>query len=257
MRTEAVAGTQTVRRAVLILKAFTDAQPAWGLSDLARMVGLNKTTTYRLLAALEAEAMVARDREGDQYRLGPEAIALGGRALRSNTLRLASRSELEALARTTGETATLEVLAGSETLILDEVPGQHLVGTQPSIGTRWPVNTTSTGKAILAFLSDAERNTALPRRLPAPMPKSISDRGELFAELARVRTRGYAVQFEELEDDFAAVGAPIFNHAGRVTAAVSVGGPSRRLPQARLRELAPAVQATAGRISAGLGYREG
>ena len=73
-----------------------------GLADLSRLVGLNKTTTYRLLTALESEGMVARNPETEAYRLGPEIITLGGRAMRANDLRLVSRAELERLASSFG-----------------------------------------------------------------------------------------------------------------------------------------------------------
>src|SRR5574341_1438415 len=114
-------GTQAVLRAVALLKSFTDSRPELGLTELARAAGLNKTTVYRMLTALESAGMIVKNHETDLYRLGPEIIALAGRALRSNPLYLASRPELEALARKTGETATLEVLVGAETLTLDEV----------------------------------------------------------------------------------------------------------------------------------------
>src|SRR6185503_19675793 len=91
-------GTQAVLRAVALLKAFTDSQPELGLTALARTAELNKTTAFRMLTALESAGLVVKDHETDSYRLGPEAIALGGRALRSNPLYLASRPELEALA---------------------------------------------------------------------------------------------------------------------------------------------------------------
>ena len=72
------------------MKAFDDERPSWGLSELAREVGLNKTTAFRLLSALESEGMVARQ-ANDTYRLGPEIVVLGGRALRNNDLRSVSR----------------------------------------------------------------------------------------------------------------------------------------------------------------------
>src|SRR3970282_1195809 len=147
-------GAQAVARAIAVLKAFTDSNPQLTLAEITRATRLNRATAYRLLAALEKEGWVARNKESEACRLGPEAITLGARALRANDLRSVSRAELEALAQAAGETATLEVLADGEVLILDEVHGHHLVGSTPSIGTRWPAHATSTGKVLLAHLPE-------------------------------------------------------------------------------------------------------
>ncbi len=248
-------GTQAILRAVALLKAFTDAHPERGLTELARAVGLNKTTAYRLLTALESEGMVMRRAAGDAYRLGPEAVALGGRALRSNNLRLASHVELEALAQHTGETATLEVLSGDQVLILDEVPGPHLIGSTQSVGTRWPAHATSTGKALLAYLTDAQRKDVFQPPLARLTDKTITTLARLRSELAAVRERGYATAIEELESGYVAVGAPLRNHDGQVVAAISVGGPSLRLTADRTADLAEKVIQAADRISERLGFR--
>ncbi len=247
-------GTQAVRRALALLKAFAEAEPELGLSHLAKKAGLNRTTAYRLLTALESEGFVVRHGEGDGYRLGPMAIVLGKWALRANDLRSVSRDELAALARQTRETATLEVLRGQQILILDEALGTHLVGATPSVDTLWPVHATSTGKAILAHLPAAERRTALSLPLERFTEQTITSPEMLEEELARIRAQGYATAFEELEQGYAAVSAPIFDMDDRVVAAISVGGPSVRLAPARLRELAPLVQAAAQRISQRLGH---
>lgn len=248
-------GTQAVLRAVAVLKAFTDDQPELGLAEVARIAGLNRTTAFRLLTALESEGMVTRSASAEGYRLGPEAIALGGRAIRSNTLRTASHDELERLAEATRESATLEVLAGTETLIIDEVLGQFLVGATPSIGTRWPAHTTSTGKAILAHLPVSDLPGALPRRLPTPTANSIASRDLLAEELDLVARQGYAIAIDELELGFAAISAPLFNHERRVVAAISVGGASARLSRAQLKALAPSIVSAAERISRRLGFQ--
>ena len=250
-------GAQTVSRAVALLKAFTDAQPEWSASDLARAAGLNKTTTYRLLKALESEGMLARSPATDAFRLGPEIIALGARALRSIDLRALSRPELEALAHQTGETATLEVLAGDQVLILDEVVSRHPLGSAQAIGTRWPAHATSTGKALLAELSEAERRAILRRPLARLTDKTITTLSALRNEFSRIHERGYATAIEELEAGFIAVGAPVRNHEGRVVAAISVGGPSIRLTEDRLADVAGHVKQAARRISEKLGYRSG
>lgn len=247
-------GTQAVMRAVALLKAFTDARPELGLTDLARAAGLNKTTAFRMLTALESAGLISKNHETDAYRLGPEAIALGGRAIRANHLYLASRPELEALAQKTGETATLEVLVGNETLILDEVLSHYFIGATPSIGTRWPAHTTSTGKILLAQLPDGELGAVAGGRLPKPTVNSIATQPALKRELARVREQGYSVANEELEVGFVAIGAPVRNHEGRVAAAISLGGPSVRLTPERIEELAPRVVQAADRISKRMGY---
>jgi DNA-binding IclR family transcriptional regulator len=247
--TKPYAGTQSVRRAMALLKVFSDERPEWGLSDLARAARLNKTTAYRLLTALEAEGMVARSPVSDAWRLGGEAIAMGARALRSTDLMTVSRPELEALVRQTGETASLEVLAGDEVVILDGVEGPSLVGASSEVGTRWPAHATSTGKVLLAARGRRGRT----RRLAKLTPRTITDPERLERELTRVLEQGWATAIGELEVGYVAVGAAVRDHEGVAIAAISVGGPASRLTEDRIPELARRVVRTADRVSRRLG----
>ena len=244
-------GTQAIARAVAILKAFSDARPRWRVTDLARELELTKPTIVRLLHALEREGMVMRGVSGT-YGLGPGAIALGTLALRSNDLRTTARAELESLAAATGETTTLEVRAGDEILILDEVRVWHLLGTRPDIGTRWPAHATSTGKVFLAF-GDASARRALPARLTKLTRHTVTSAAKLRKELEQVAEQGYATAEEELVEGFVAVAAPIRDHEGQVIAAMSVGGPSVRMTPDRLPKLGKLVRESADRVSAKLG----
>lgn len=246
-------GTQSALRAVRILKAFREA-PELTLSELSRVAALNKTTAYRLLTALQSEGMVARSADGERYRVGPELLALGSRSLGAPHLRLAARAELEALAQASQETVTLEILAGREVLILEEIMGRYVVGAMASAGTRWPAHATSTGKVLLAHLSKARRKELLARSLAAPTPRTVTDADALERELARVRARGFALSQEELESGFVAVGAPVRAASGEVVAAVSAGGPKARLSAERIAELTALVPAAAARISSRLGW---
>jgi IclR family transcriptional regulator, acetate operon repressor len=248
-------GTQAVLRAITLLKAFTDDHPQLGLAELARMVGLNKTTTYRLLTALESQGLIARNSANETYRLGPEVIALGGRALRASDLRSVSRIELEGLARLTGETATLEALVGPEVLVLDEVSGAHLVGATQYIGARWPAHATSTGKVLLAFLPEAALAELLPLPLAQVTGQTITALESLRQELAHIREQSYALAIEELEAGFSAIAAPIRNHDGQAVASLSLNGPSARLTPERLQEIAPLVVEAAAQVSAQLGSK--
>lgn len=248
-------GTQAVVRALRLLKAFAAGPAERGLAELSREQGLNKTTAYRLLTALESEGLVERSASGEAWRLGPELIALGGRASGTLDLREAARPELEALARETRETASLEVLVGRDTLIADEVQGGYVVGTAPAAGTRWPAHATSTGKAILAHADPASLEAFLAGPLPRHTPRTLASAGALRRELRKVRERGWAATTEELEAGYVAVGAPVRDAAGRVVAAVSVGGPRARLGAGAVKHVARRLVAAAAAISFRLGHR--
>jgi DNA-binding IclR family transcriptional regulator len=258
-----VAGTQAVVRALRILHAFADARPEWTLADLSRELGLSKPTAFRLLLALEHEGLVVRHDTLNTYRLGPAAIELGARAQRANSVASAARPELETLTRATGETSSVEILAGDDTLILDEVQGGHLIGTSPSVGTRWPAHATSTGKVLLAAAveEDPDLVRGMARRtggrLRGMTPSTIRSVPRLISELARVSRQGYATAVGELEAGYVAIGAPVRRHDGRILAAISLGGPSTRFSDARLPGLIRAVREAGGRISHRLGWIPG
>lgn len=248
-------GTQAVRRAMALLKAFDDDHPTWGLSELARQTGLNKTTAHRLLAALEREGMLGRAADGESYILGPEVVVLGGRALRANNLRAVARPELERLADDTRETASLEILSGGEMLVIDEIVGGHLMSGVPDLGSRWPLNASSTGLVTLAYLPDGVAAGLLPRALPPVTAATITGRIALRAELETIRQRGYSVADETLEVGLVAIAAPVFDHDGRAVAALSIAGPKLRVTAECVPVIGERVRAAAGRVSALLGYR--
>ena len=248
-------GTQAVTRALAILNTFSDKQPEWHLTELAKALELNRTTTYRLLTALESFDLVLRDPDTERYRLGSGIIVLAGRVLRANPVRMVSKPELERLATETGETATLEILSGHEMLVIDEIFGSRLVKSALSIGTRWPAFATSTGNAVMAYLPAAELKTILQEPLPQITPKTITSPEALRQKLAQVREDGYAVVAEALELGFVAIGAPICNHDGYPIAAISLDGPTVRLAGGRVSEIGTLVRDAALRISLQLGYR--
>ncbi len=246
-------GTRAVRRAVGVLKAFTVSRPELGLSEVTRLTGLNKTTVFRLLSALEDEGLVQRAPEGEAYRLGPELAALGLRALGATGLLFAAQAELPGLAEATQETSSLHVLVGREVVILDEAFGGRVLAAKKEVGSRWPAHATSTGKALLAFGPEEQMQEFLRHPLSKLTPKTLSDPQALQRELRRVRTRGYASTREELEIGYVAVAVPVIGVNGIAGAALSVGGPSTRLTVTRVRNVAQRLLAAASRISERIG----
>lgn len=249
-------GTQAVERALSLLMLFDDEKPEWSLREIVQASGINRTTAYRLLRALEAAHMVAQDSLSGTYRLGSALIMLGARAQRANPLQAVSQTVLVALAHKTGEMASVEILEGDKTLILNEVKGDQQRRMGVSIGNRWPAHTTSTGKVLLAHLPAQTRAALWPDGLPSLTPYTITDRDALERQLEQVAAQGYAEAHSELEMGFSEVGAPICDHEGQVVAALSIGGSSMRLTRERVQELIGLVQRAALDVSVRLGYRQ-
>lgn len=256
-RRPAPTGTQAILRAVRLLKAFSGRTTELTLHDLSSATELTKTTTHRLLAALESEGLVARGSAQNTYCLGPAVIALGVQALRTSDLRASVRPYLVELAQATGETVTLEVLSDDRMLILDEVSGRHLISATAEIGTQWPVHATSTGKALLATLREEEARRLLKFPLQRYTPSTTTEPEDFFRQLERVRKDGYAKAVEDLEQGFVAIGAAFRGALGDVVGAISVGGPTSRIGRNRIGELGALVRATAEKISKCFGHEAG
>lgn len=247
MKTRPPQGAQAALRAVRLLKLFTNERSEMSLAEISRASGLNKTTTHRLLRALQSESLIDRNPATSAYSLGAGLMALGVQALASSDLRRRVRPVLRTLARETGETATLEVPFEDNMLILDEVAGNHVVGSAGNIGTRWPIHATSTGKAWLAF--DESGIERLAEQLKPMTSSTLTEREALLPQLAEIRRRGYAVTVDEVEDGYTAVATIIRGVLGDVQGALSVGGPTQRLTAARRAELGTTLCRAAQRLN--------
>lgn len=259
MRTS-YSGTQSVVRAIRLLKLFGGSQAIWSLTEIVEAAGLNKTTVFRMLTALESEGLLERAENGS-YKLGTEMVALGGRALHTNSLRQLAQPVLEELVALTGERTTLEVPVTNPDgtlamLMMAEIQGKHLISINQYVGSRLPIHATSTGKALLAFMSDEERDIVLQQQLTPLTRRTIVNRANLMKELALIRERGYAVAMGELEIGLMAAGTPVYNYEGQPTATISIEGPLSRIDEDRLHALGQELMRSAEIISHRLGYRK-
>jgi IclR family KDG regulon transcriptional repressor len=249
-----IPGTRAVHRVLRILRAFSESRPKWSLTELSREVGLSKATAHRMLNTLEQEGFVVRPAGSAEYQLGPEMIVLGALALKGVDIRVMARPELRVLAETTGEDASLELLVGTEVLIIDEERGRGLMGLSTEIGTRWPAHATATGKVLLA---GAEKPPIEPESgLASITAHTITSWDELTEVLSEVRKKGFATNLEELEYGYVSVAAPVKDREGGAAAAISVGGSTHRITPDRIPELAKAVKEAALRVSERLGFRD-
>lgn len=249
-----VSGNQAVRRAIAVLKAFSDQTPEMGVTEVSRKVVLHKSTVYRLLSAFEDEGLIARNPETGKYRLGPELIVLGEQVLRHTEVHRVALPFLRELAEKSGETVDLEVLSGGNVVTIEEIAGRHVVAAAGAIGMPWAAHATSNGKILLAHEPAEKQRQILSRTLRRFTPRTMTDPKAVARELAKVREQGYAISFGELEEHLVAIGLPIRGRNGDAVAAVSISGPDTRLTPDKLPGFLRLGLETCARISARLGY---
>ena len=246
---------QSVDRAVTILELLAH-EGTMGVTDLARALGVHKSTASRLVGALERRDLVEQLAERGKYRLGVGVLRLAGATSARLDLVQEARPICRRLARETGETVNVVVLAGGTALYIDQVVGPSTMSSYNWVGQHIPLHATSNGKVLLSGLPPAQVRDTL-GELTAYTPSTVTSVTRLTAEVERVREQGYAVAADELDVGLTAVAAPVHNAHGEVVASVSVSGPTFRLDTARLEQLVPLVVAAGAEISAALGWLPG
>jgi DNA-binding IclR family transcriptional regulator len=244
---------RSVDRAAALLLALGDSQGEAGVTELARRLGLHKSTASRLLATLEKRGLVEQDDESGKYRLGLIVIRLAERAERTLDLRAIAMPELERLARATRETIGLDVLDHETALTVAQADGPNLVAVSDWTGRSAPLHARASGKVLMSSLPERDVLRIARRGLVAHTDRTIVELDKLLEELARVRRRGYASSLGEFEPGLNAVAAPVLDARGSVIAAVDIWGPAFRLTPQRLPELAAQAREAASAISLRLG----
>jgi DNA-binding IclR family transcriptional regulator len=247
--------TRTISRAIAILQAFDAKKLNLGVTDLSQLTDLDKSTVYRLLSALQQGGLIERDSQTAKYHLGFGLVRLAGLALQHLDLPRISRSYLEELAEFSKETVNLSILTEDDKIInIDGITSPRRVRNVGWIGREMPPHAVSGGKVMLAYMSEERLSEILAPGLNRYTERTITDPAVLRQQLEQIRQVGYGIAEEELEEGLSAAAAPILNLESQVQAAISVSGPSFRLPRERLVELGIATKQIADRISYQIGH---
>src|SRR6266568_8149103 len=243
-------GTQAVDRAARLLTEVAGSPDSVTFTELAAAVGLSKSTTLRLLLALERNGLVRRDGQGG-FLPGEVFVRFAWRGGAEAGLAEVAQPFLSRLGKGTRETINLGVGCGGMVEQIAQVDSTYMTGGTDWVGLSVPLHCSALGKVLLAH--GAARPS--PGRLERRTDKTITSHAVLEADLAGVRSRGYAVTDEELEPGLIAVAAPVYRYDGAVVAAISVSGPTSRLARDRVTAAAGRCVQEAAALSAVLGYR--
>jgi DNA-binding IclR family transcriptional regulator len=225
--------TRSVDKALAILKEFGLAEPELGVSELARRLGLTKSTVHRVLASLLQGGFIEQDPHSHKYRLGCALVELGYNVVYSNSLLQTALPYLHYLAEQVGEAAYVAVRDRDELLTMIQVLSPNASDQIPWAGSL-PLHATASGKVLLTQMPEAELSALLDKGLARWTENTITEPDQLREEIGRVREQGYATCLEEQEAGVNAVAVPVRSPEGDVAAALSSVGPAYRFTRDRV-----------------------
>jgi IclR family pca regulon transcriptional regulator len=252
--------SQSLGRGLAILACFTSQRPVMGVAEIAKELGMSRSTTHRYTSTLTALGYLEQD-ASRKYRLGLRVTDLGITAMSGAGLRENARPCLEELRDRTGYTTSLAVLDGAEILYVDRLLGERRLQNDVQLelqpGSRLPAYCTAMGKLLLAHVpAKGHRGLLSAVWLQKRGPNTITSKKALQIELQEVVAAGFAVNDEELATQLLAIAAPVRNGGGDVVAAISLSAHSSLIALGELVDgLGPHLVSMADRISARLGHR--
>ncbi|WP_315755650.1 MULTISPECIES: IclR family transcriptional regulator [unclassified Bradyrhizobium] len=250
-RSEPVAGTQSIDRAIDLLLLVGRASPQGSrLSELVAQSGLPKPTVRRVLLALVRSGLLDQDESSRLYHLGPESYVIGKLASDRFGIHALALDGLERLSRSTGDTTFLSVRRGTFSVCLHREEGSYPIRTHVlQAGDRHPLGIGAGSLAMLSALGDEEVDAVVRANAGAvtkQYPKFSS--GLLLTLVQQTRKRGYAVNSGLLMTGSWGIGVPVRDGEGQVVGALSLAAVEQRLDSTRQRALVPSLQVEAKRL---------
>lgn len=245
---------QSVDRALSILELFSNERPEIGVSDIARLLNLNKSTAFGILSTLERRGYIEQNPDNGRYRLGMKTVEIGQQKLLAFDVAQIAHPILKGLVDKVGETAHLAIYDRGEVIYIDKVECDNALSIASFIGKRNPAYCTGVGKCLLAFQTEEEIERTLNGPLDIRTPKTITDRKMLRSELASIRKNNIAHDDEEFSLGLFCFAVPVRDMKGTVCAAVSISVPTIRMEPGKSSFFENAVSDSAKAISELLGY---
>jgi IclR family acetate operon transcriptional repressor len=252
--TEVSNPVQSLSRALDLLEAIAAADGGMALTELAHATKLAPSTTHRLLKSLEQRGYAVHDDERGRWFIGVQAFSVGGAFLRGRNYLVLARPFMRALMEQAGETVNLAIEDQGEAVYLSQVECREMMRAFSRPGSRAPLHCSGVGKALLAALTpDDVAAIVAARGLARVTSGTITEPEVLDRELATIRRQSYAVDDEEHAVGLRCVAATIHDEHGLPLAALSVSGPTARIPVERVAELGELVARSAAEITRAVG----
>ncbi len=243
---------KSVTKALLILEYLTQHNDS-PLIEISRKLSIEKSTVYRLLQTMKEKKVIHQDPYTGRYSLGIKTIEFAGSMLNSMGLPKVSRKVMIDLHNKYKEAVNLAIVDDIYIMYIEKLESVGPLRIGLTVGSKHPIYCSGLGKAILAFSPEAH---ALLKNIEffRYTDKTITNREELEAQLADIRTKGYALDDEEYVNGIRCVAVPIWNHTGNVSASLSIAAPTVRLDDETVISVVEDLMKGTKEISSNLGY---
>ena len=251
----AAGSPQLLERTFAVLALFTADHPEWTTTEISVVSGLPVPTSHRIVVALNRHNFLARDPITKRFRLGPAAISLGRAALSSVDLPTAAGRLLPGLTARTEETSLLTVLSDSNqaSVCLLRVESPHPLRLSVQPGRHLPLHAGASQKALLAFMPEENRERLINGPLEKFCALTLDTPEPLRAEIERIRTRGWALSFEETNLGVWGIAITLLDSSGHSVAAIGVAAPQVRASVATVENSLLATQDVVQTLASELG----
>ncbi|MFZ1103057.1 MAG: IclR family transcriptional regulator [Hyphomicrobiaceae bacterium] len=245
---------QSLKRASAILDAVARRPHGIGLSQISVEVGLHSSTAFHLIQTLVSLGFLAQLPDSRRYRIGPRLFTLAAGALDETMLLALATPILERLSAETGYASHLAVRSKQEIVVIARTAATGLLQLAGHPGATRPAHATAIGKMLLAAMPPEDVDRLLKTLpLPAFTLRTITDAQALRREIDEARRMGLACDNCELDRDVRCLAVPVYDFAGRCTAAMGISGPAWRLVPEAVEGLAHQLRAAAAELSGQLG----
>lgn len=252
MKSENVKRIKSVDRAIQLIKCF-EKKEELGVTEISRMMGLHKSTTFGMASTLAANGILEKNDNTGKYRLGLELYRLGN--IVNHSIRQMVVPYLEKLVNIYQETANLVIIQNLSVIYLEKVESAHSIRIATMVGSGKPLYCTAVGKAILAYLPSGKLEYIIENiRFIKYTSNTIDNKEKLMKALNDIKKKGYAEDCEEMENGLTCVATPIFNQYGIPFAAISLSGPTSRMKEDIRKQIGATLYEYTKEISRKIGF---
>lgn len=245
-----------LERGLRILAEFSRREPVLTAPEIARRLGVPRSTVFRLLVTLEQMGFVERTDDGRAHRLGLAVLRLGFEYLASLSITELGGPILERMRDDTGFAACLVVRDGRDIVYIQRAASASPFASSVNVGTRLPAHATVLGHVLLGDLSLSQMRALYPEsKLEGSSPNTPANADALFELVQQTRARGHVLAEGFFEPHISTVAAPVFGENAHVIAAIGLTIPGGRIEDERRAALVAQVRGAAAQLSTLLNYR--